>query len=134
MNELAPDTRLADHSTCVRTANALHKLGFDVKTVTLAEVAKVNVYDFRRQSYVGAKTVRTLRALLARAGLDLAGVDPPGQVPDEWTVETISLMHGQATVTLGCNGDRLKVRRTLDDARALHVGMRVRVRLEAVSP
>ena len=46
-------------------------------------------------------------------------MDPPGQVPDEWTVETISLMHGQATVTLGCNGDRLKVRRTLDDARAL---------------
>lgn len=130
---LTPDTIVGDRLS-VRSANALWLMLGDLRSVTLAKVATVSYRDLQKQAHVGPKSIREVRTMLHAAGLDLRDVpeSEPIAAPETWVVRSLAQRGGAVLVTLDGEGPLVRLPVSSESAKALHVGMVVRLRLEAV--
>ncbi len=131
---VTPDTVVGDRLS-VRSANALWRMLGDLGRVTYAQVATVAYRDLQRQAHVGPKSIREVRSMLHAAGLDLRDVpeSEPLAAPETWVVRSLAARGGAVLVTLDGEGPLLRVPLSAERAKALHVGMVVRLGLEEVA-
>lgn len=131
--KLTPETPCPRCNLSVRAENVLANLG--VGTATLADVAAKTWSQVRYAHGSGPKVVREVRALLARAGLDLADVPADGKGEkrvDRWVVEAMEMDGECVKATFRGVRDNVSFRIPVATARRLAIGARVRVYVEVV--
>lgn len=134
MTALTPTTTVGDSGLSVRAENVLGNAGMLDKS-TLADVAALTWAQVRYAHGSGPKVVREVRALLARAGLDLADVPADGKGEkrvDRWVVEAMEMDGECVKATFRGVRDNVSFRIPVATARRLAIGARVRVYVEVV--